>query len=387
MALFLGTDRLRGSTRLDGRRVGVVCNPASVDGELTHIADRLAAHPRARLTAIFGPQHGFRSDVQENMIESGHRRDEARRVPVYSLYSETREPTADMLRDVDLLVIDLQDVGTRIYTYIYTMANCLVAARRHGVPVVVCDRPNPIGGEAVEGPMLERGFESFVGLYPLPMRHGMTIGELARLFNDEFGIGADLDVIPMEGWNRGMYFDATGVPWVLPSPNIPTLDSAIVYPGTVLFEGTNVSEGRGTTRPFELVGAPWVDAEAFAAGLNGLGLPGVRFRPAVIEPTFHKHALTSCGGCQIHVLDRATFRPVETGVALLAAFRAADPDRFGWRDPPYEYEHDKLPIDILAGSTGLREQLEAGTPAREIARSWEEPVSRFLRTRERFLLY
>jgi len=365
----------------------VVCNPASVDGDLNHIADSLAAHRGTRLTAIFGPQHGFRSDVQENMIESGHARDAARHVPVYSLYSETREPTADMLRDVDLLVIDLQDVGTRIYTYIYTMANCLVAARKHGVKVIVCDRPNPIGGDGVEGPMLERGFESFVGLYPLPMRHGMTIGELARLFNDEFGIGADLEVIPMQGWSRGMYFDATGLPWVLPSPNIPTPDSTVVYPGTVLFEGTNVSEGRGTTRPFELLGAPWVDAEPFAAALNELGLPGVRFRPAVFEPTFHKHAQTSCGGCQIHVLDRATFRPVETGVALLAAFRASDPDRFRWRDPPYEYEHDKLPIDILAGSTGLREQIEAGTPAREIARSWEEPVSRFLRTRQKFLLY
>jgi uncharacterized protein YbbC (DUF1343 family) len=385
--LFLGSDCLRASNRLAGRRVGVVCNPASVDGDLNHIADRLAAHPGARLTAIFGPQHGFRSDVQENMIESGHARDDARRVPVYSLYSETREPTADMLRDVDLLVIDLQDVGTRIYTYIYTMANCLVAARTHGVKAIVCDRPNPIGGGGVEGPMLERGFESFVGLYPLPMRHGMTIGELARLFNDEFGIGADLEVIPMQGWSREMYFDATGLPWVLPSPNIPTPDSTVVYPGTVLFEGTNVSEGRGTTRPFELLGAPWVDAEAFAAAMNGLGLPGVRFRPAVFEPTFHKHAQTSCGGCQIHVLDRATFRPVETGVALLAAFRASDPDRFRWRDPPYEYEHDKLPIDILAGSSALREQIEAGTPAREIGRSWEEPVSRFLRTRERFLLY
>jgi uncharacterized protein YbbC (DUF1343 family) len=387
VALFLGSDCLRASTRLDGRRVGVVCNPASVDGDLNHIADRLGAYRGARLTAIFGPQHGFRSDVQENMIESGHARDATRRVPVYSLYSETREPTADMLRDVDLLVIDLQDVGTRIYTYIYTMANCLAAARKHGVKAIVCDRPNPIGGVGVEGPMLERGFESFVGLYPLPMRHGMTIGELARLFNDEFGIGADLEVIPMQGWSRGMYFDATGLPWVLPSPNIPTPDSTVVYPGTVLFEGTNVSEGRGTTRPFELLGAPWVDAEPFAATLNGLGLPGVRFRPAVFEPTFHKHAQTSCGGCQIHVLDRATFRPVETGVALLAAFRASDPDRFRWRDPPYEYEHDKLPIDILAGSTALREQIEAGTSAREIARSWEEPVSRFLRTRERFLLY
>ena len=387
MALFLGSDCLRASTRLDGRRVGVVCNPASVDGDLNHIADSLAAHRGARLTAIFGPQHGFRSDVQENMIESGHARDAARHVPVYSLYSETREPTADMLRDVDLLVIDLQDVGTRIYTYIYTMANCLVAARKHGIKAIVCDRPNPIGGGDVEGPMLEHGFESFVGLYPLPMRHGMTIGELARLFNDEFGIGADLEVIPMQGWSREMYFDDTGLPWVLPSPNIPTPDSTVVYPGTVLFEGTNVSEGRGTTRPFELLGAPWVDAEPFAAALNGLGLPGVRFRPAVFEPTFHKHAQTSCSGCQIHVLDRTTFRPVETGVALLAAFRASDPDRFRWRDPPYEYEHEKLPIDILAGSTALREQIESGTPAREIARSWEEPVSRFLRTRERFLLY
>ena len=387
VALFLGSDCLRASTRLDGRRVGVVCNPASVDRDLNHIADSLAVHRGARLTAIFGPQHGFRSDVQENMIESGHARDAARHVPVYSLYSETREPTADMLREVDLLVIDLQDVGTRIYTYIYTMANCLVAARKHGVKAIVCDRPNPIGGDGVEGPMLERGFESFVGLYPLPMRHGMTIGELARLFNDEFGIGADLEVIPMQGWSRGMYFDATGLPWVLPSPNIPTPDSTVVYPGTVLFEGTNVSEGRGTTRPFELLGAPWVNAEPFAAALNGLDLPGVRFRPAVFEPTFHKHAQTSCGGCQIHVLDRATFRPVETGVALLAAFRASDPDRFRWRDPPYEYEHDKLPIDILAGSTRLREQIEAGTSAREIARSWEEPVSRFLRTRQKFLLY
>jgi uncharacterized protein YbbC (DUF1343 family) len=387
MPLFLGSDRLLASQRLDGMRVGVVCNPASVDRELRHIVDRLASGPQARLTAIFGPQHGFRSDVQENMIETGHGRDEVRGVPVYSLYSDPREPTREMLRDVDALVIDLQDVGTRIYTYIYTMAKCLVAARAHGVKVIVCDRPNPIGGIGVEGPMLVHGFESFVGLYPLPMRHGMTIGELARLFNEEFGIGADLEVIAMEGWRRDTYFDATGVPWVLPSPNIPTLDTAIVYPGTVLFEGTNVSEGRGTTRPFELLGAPWVHAERFAGAMNGLDLPGVRFRPAVIEPTFHKHAHTSCGGCQIHVLDRRTFVPVETGVALIAAFRASDPDRFAWRDPPYEYEHEKMPIDILAGSSGLREQIEAGTAAREIARSWEAAVSEFMKIRERYLLY
>jgi uncharacterized protein YbbC (DUF1343 family) len=231
------------------------------------------------------------------------------------------------------------------------------------------------------------GYESFVGQYPIPMRHGMTIGELAQLFNTEFGIGAELEVVPMGGWRRDMYSDATGLPWVMPSLNMPTLDTAVVYPGCVLFEGTNVSEGRGTTRPFELVGAPWATAERFAAGMNRAGLPGVRFRPAVFEPTFQKHARTACGGCQLHVTDRQAFRSVETGVALIAAFRAADPDRFKWRDPPYEYEADKMPIDILAGSSDLRDQIERGITAREIARSWEPSVEAFLKTRERYLLY
>jgi uncharacterized protein YbbC (DUF1343 family) len=387
VTVHLGSDRLLESDDLDGRRVGVVCNPASVDRELRHIVDRLADHPRARLSAVFGPQHGFRSDVQENMIETGHSRDEDRRVPIYSLYSETRQPTAEMLRDLDVLVIDLQDVGTRIYTYVYTMAHCLIAGRMHGVKVIVCDRPNPIGGIGVEGPMLVSGFESFVGQYPIPMRHGMTIGEIARLFNDQFGIGADLRIVPMTGWRRDVYSDQTGLPWVLPSPNIPTVDTAAVYPGSVLFEGTNVSEGRGTTKPFELVGAPWVVSESFTDAMNRLDLPGVRFRPVVFEPTFHKHAGISCGGCQIHVIDRAVFPAVETGVALISAFRAADPERFRWRDPPYEYEQNKLPIDILAGSSDLRDQIERGTPARTIARSWEDAVEEFTRLRARFLMY
>jgi uncharacterized protein YbbC (DUF1343 family) len=387
MRVGLGSERLLESGTLAGRRVGLVCNPASIDGELRHVADRVAADVRVRLAALFGPQHGFRSDVQENMIETGHGRDDVRRLPVYSLYSETREPTADMLRGLDVLVVDLQDVGTRIYTYIYTMANCLLAARRHGVKVVVCDRPNPIGGVAVEGPMLEPGFESFVGLYPIPMRHGMTIGELARLFNEHFGIGADLEVMTMARWHRGLHADQTGLPWVLPSPNIPTVDSAVVYPGTVLFEGTNISEGRGTTRPFELVGAPWVVAERFADAMNRLQLPGVHLRPAVFEPTFHKHAKAGCGGCQIHVLDRQRYRAVETGVALIGAFLASDRSRFEWRPPPYEYELEKPPIDILAGSADLREQIDAGVPAREIAQSWASGVESFLRLRERFLLY
>src|SRR4051812_47554985 len=357
--IALGSDRLLDSELLSGRRVGIVCNPASIDGRFRHVADRLAADSRLRLAALFGPQHGFRSDVQENMIETGHGRDEMRRLPVYSLYSETREPTGEMLRDLDVLVVDLQDVGTRIYTYIYTMAYCLRAARRHGVKVIVCDRPYPIGGAAVEGPMLDAGFESFVGLYPIPMRHGMTIGELARLFNEHFGIGADLEVVTMGGWHRHMYSDETGLPWVLPSPNIPTVESAVVYPGTVLFEGTNVSEGRGTTRPFELVGAPWVVAETFAAALNQRRAGGVIFRPAVFEPTFHKFAKEPCRGCQVHVVDRQAFRPVFAAVLLTEAFRNAGREHFQWREPPYEYEAVKLPIDILAGSSALREQIEA----------------------------
>jgi uncharacterized protein YbbC (DUF1343 family) len=387
MLVVLGSDRLLASTALDGKRVGLVCNPASVDRELRHVADRVAAVPGPRLTALFGPQHGFRSDVQDNMIETRHAQDEVRRVPVYSLYSEVREPTPAMLRDLDVLVIDLQDVGVRIYTYIYTMANCLMAARKQGLKVIVCDRPNPIGGAQVEGPVLVPGWESFVGMYPIPMRHGMTIGEIARLFNDHFGIGADLEVVAMEGWRRDMYFDATGLTWIISSPNIPTFDTTTVYPGGVLFEGTNVSEGRGTTRPFELVGAPWVVAERFADAMNRRELPGVFFRPALFEPTFHKHARRRCAGCQVHVRDRWTFRPVESGVALIEAFRAASPDQFGWKNPPYEYEFHKMPIDCLAGSSELREQIDADVPAREIARSWEAPVEAFMRIRERFLLY
>ena len=382
----LGSDRLLASGRLDGARVGVVCNHASLGGGFHHIVDRLAAAERVTLGAVFGPQHGFRSDVQDNMIETPHGDDRSRRVPIYSLYSETREPTAEMLEGLDALVIDLQDIGARIYTFIYTMANCLRAAARHRIPVIVCDRPNPIGG-AIEGATLVAGYESFVGQFPIPMRHGMTIAELARLFNEAFEIHAPLEVIAMEGWRRGMYADATGLPWVMPSPNMPTLDTAVVYPGTVLFEGTQLSEGRGTTRPFELVGAPWIDAERFAAAMNARALPGLYCRPAAFEPTFQKHAKQSCGGCQLHVLDRDAFRPVLTGVALLATFREQDPERFAWRQPPYEYEHEKLPIDILAGSNALRRQIEAGEAPEDIAAGWRDDEDAFATLRAPFLLY
>jgi uncharacterized protein YbbC (DUF1343 family) len=292
-----------------------------------------------------------------------------------------------MLRDVDVLVVDLQDIGTRIYTYMYTMANCMCAARTHGKKVVVCDRPNPIGGVEVEGITLEPGNESFVGQYPIPTRHGMTIGELARLFNDRFGIGAEIEVVPMEGWRRDMYWDATGLPWVMPSPNIPTLDSAMVFPGTVHIEGTEASEGRGTTRPFELVGAPWVRAETFAASLEARGLPGVHFRPVVFEPTFQKHARIACGGCQIHVLDRLVFKPVLTGIAIVDALRAAAPSSFRWKAPPYEYEHDKVPIDVIAGSQSFRQAIDAGERAEQIAARWQSSVAAFRELRRPYLLY
>ena len=386
-AVTLGSTRLLSSKRLAGQRVGVVANPASVDDRFVHVVERVRRAEGVTLAAIFGPQHGFRSDVQDNMIESPHARDAARQVPVYSLYSETREPTAEMLAGLDVLVVDLQDIGARIYTYVYTLANCLRACARHGVPVIVCDRPNPIGGVAVEGETLVPGFESFVGQFPIPMRHGMTIGELARLFNEQFQIGADVDVVPMEGWRRDAFADEIGAPWVMPSPNIPTLDSAVVYPGAVLLEGTLASEGRGTTRPFELAGAPWVDAEAFADRLNGHELPGVIFRPAVFEPTFQKHARTSCGGCQLHVTDRRTFTPVAAGIAVIEELRRANPAAFAWRPPPYEYEHRLMPIDILAGSSRLRERIDAGEPAAAIAAGWRDDEAGFRALRAPFLLY
>ena len=385
--MLLGSERLLATRRLNGLRVGVLANPASIDHDFGHIVDRLGAATDCRLAAIFGPQHGFKSDLQDNMIESPHAKDHRRDVPIFSLYSETREPTSEMLDLIDVLVIDIQDVGARIYTFIYTMANCLRAAARHELPVIVCDRPNPIGGVAVEGPMLEPGYESFVGQFPIPMRHGMTVAELARLFNQHRGIGAELEIIPMQGWSREMYFDDTDVPWVMPSPNLPTLDTAIVYPGTVLVEGTMLSEGRGTTRPFELIGAPWLDGDQLASRMNKVGLRGVHFRPTGFEPTFQKHARVPCGGCQIHVTSRVDFEPVKTGVSLLRECFGLARQQFKWRDPPYEYEQDKMPIDILAGSTGLREQIEQQAPLDEIAESWAPGVADFEGIRKPYLLY
>ena len=383
-----GIERLLSSERrlVDGRTIGLLCNPASVDGSFRHSADVLCEDGGLTLGAIFGPQHGFRADLQDNMIETPHGRDERRRVPVFSLYSEVREPSADMLKGLDALVVDIQDVGTRVYTFIYTVANCMRAAARHGIPVIVCDRPNPINGLDIEGSLLDERCASFVGQFPIPMRHGMTVAELAQLFNTAFAIGAELHVVAMDGWQRHMYYDDTTLPWIMPSPNIPTLDSAIVYPGAVLFEGTQLSEGRGTTRPFELIGAPWIDGERLADAMNARGLPGIHFRPAFFEPTFQKHAKQTCGGCQLHVLDRTAFRPLRTSVELIDEFYRQAPSRFAWREPPYEYEHDKMPIDILYGSDQLRSAVAAGTVA-DLVDGWRSHEEAFRRLRSAFLLY
>lgn len=372
---------------LDGARVGLIVNPASIDSHFRHAADLCHQNSRINLTALFGPQHGIRGETQDNMIEWQSFRDSRTGLPAYSLYGETRKPTPEMLADVDVLVFDVQDVGTRVYTFVYTMALAMEAARESAKRFIVLDRPNPINGHQIEGNILEHEFQSFVGMYPIPMRHGMTIGELALMFNQEFGIGCDLEVIRMERWRREMWFDETGLPWVLPSPNMPALETAVVYPGSVMFEGTNVSEGRGTTRPFEIIGAPFVDPYQLIVELEKDKRPGVVFRALHFQPTFHKFSGELCGGIQIHVTHRSLFKPVMTTVAIISAIRRLYPDQFAWKQAPYEYVYDRLPFDVIAGSSRLREQIEAGIPAAEIELGWRPQLEEFDNRRSAYLLY
>jgi uncharacterized protein YbbC (DUF1343 family) len=372
---------------LRGARVGLICNQASVNHQLHHAADLLYEHPGIDLRALFGPQHGIRGDVQDNMIETEHTVDRETGLPIHSLYSDTREPTEGMLNDLDVLVFDMQDVGCRIYTFAYTMANCMVAARKFGKKVIVCDRPNPINGVDVSGNVLEPDHASFVGQFPIPTRHGMTLGELAQMFNNHFGLNCDLEVVKMDGWERSFWQEQTDAPWVMPSPNIPTLDSATVFPGTVHFEGTQLSEGRGTTRPFELVGAPYVNPEEYARRLNGLEFPGVFFRSCIFRPTFQKHAGTSCGGVQIHVTDRHAFKPVIIGLALVKLAYDLYTGEFRWKEPPYEYVYDRNPFDVIAGTSSIREAIEAGRSLEEIQDDWKDDLASFRQLREAYLLY
>ena len=370
-----------------GKRVGLICNQSSVNHAFEHAADLLHRHSGFKLTALFGPQHGIRGDVQDNMIETEHGVDRSTGLPVHSLYSETREPTKEMLDDVDVLVFDMQDVGCRIYTFVYTLANCMRIAGQLGKPVVVCDRPNPINGVDMSGNILEPEFASFVGLFPLPTRHGMTVGELAQMFCGEFGIQCDLHVVSMVGWKREHWLDDTDAPWVMPSPNMPTLDSATVFPGTVHFEGTQLSEGRGTTKPFELIGAPYIDPEAYAERLTALALPGVIFRSCVFQPTFQKHAKVSCGGVQIHVVDRERFDSVLAGVAMVKVAYEMYPQEFRWKEDPYEYVFDKNPFDVISGTDKIRKAIEQGTTLDAIKQGWQAPLAEFGKMRTHYLLY
>jgi len=385
MSVLTGLDVLARESfaRLKGKSIGLVCNQASIASTIDHVIDVLLPHHRQgdfKIEGVFGPEHGLFGHTQDNMIEWEGVPDARTGLKVHSLYGEWREPQPFMLEGIDLLLVDLPDVGSRYYTFVWTMALCMRACEPLGIPVMVLDRPNPIGGTQVEGTLLRMGFDSFVGQYPLPTRHGMTIGEIARYLKGAFFPKSLLTVVEMEGWRREMYFDETGLPWAMPSPNMPTVDTAVVYPGGCLLEATNLSEGRGTTRPFEIFGAPFLDSWKMADALNALNLPGCRFRPLPFEPTFNKHAKKVCGGCCLHVTDRRTFEPVLTYVAILqesirqsglhdashlgreSQFQAASAETellgFAWKLPPYEYVHDRRPIDILAGNDWLANAIE-----------------------------
>lgn len=376
-------------SKLEGRRIGLIANQTAVDGQLVHAIERLRGLPGVDLVRLFGPEHGVRGDAQD-MIAVGHGTDRTSGLPVVSLYGHEEvslKPRREDLRGLDLLIFDIQDIGSRYYTFIYTMAYCMEAAGEAGIPILVCDRPNPIGGKYLEGNILEMEHRSFVGRYPLPVRHGMTAGELALYFRDACGVACDLTVIPVEGWRRDDFYEVTGLPWVQPSPNMPTVETALVYPGMCLVEGTNLSEGRGTTRPFHLCGAPWLDANKLADALNAEALPGVRWRPTWFTPMFHKHKGELCGGAEPHIYDWNTFLPFLSGIALLKHARALAPHRFQWRTDAYEFVRDRLAIDLLAGNSRLRLQLEADASLAEIASAWKDELSGFLKVREQFLLY
>lgn len=362
---------------LCGKRMGLLCNPASVDRRFRHARTLIHQAFPGQLTALFSPQHGFYAEKQDNMIESENGVDQLLQIPLYSLYGKTRIPTQAMFEAIDVLIVDLQDAGTRVYTFIYTLSYCMEAARDHGKSILILDRPNPVNGRTVEGNCLSMDCSSFVGRYPIPMRHGLTIGEMARLFNHKYGIGCHLEVIPMTGWKREMGYADTGLPWIAPSPNLPTPASAGVYPGQVIWEGTNVSEGRGTTQPFELFGAPFLEPERILSSLTDKDLRGIVLREAVFEPTSGKWQGERCRGFQIHVTDPENYLPYITSLKLLQAVMRHHPNHFLWKSPPYEYEFDRLPIDLIIGDTEIRKRLEQLDSLDDIAESWKPGLNRF----------
>ncbi len=372
---------------LGEKRIGLLTNQASVDSTLNNTVDLLVQSYPKTIKALFGPQHGFRGEKQDNMVESRDFIHPRFNLPVFSLYGTSRVPTKEMLELIDILVIDLQDIGTRVYTFITTLAYCLRAAQEHGKKVVVLDRPNPIGGTAVEGNLLKEQLRSFVGVYPLPMRHGLTIGEAAGIFNTQHRIGCDLEVIPMEGWKRTMYFQETGLHWIPPSPNMPSFTTALVYPGQVILEGTNLSEGRGTTTPFEILGAPFIDPFRLHYNLAGKDLPGIHLREVFFQPTFHKWQGEVCGGLQIHITDPDSYKPYVTSLTIIQEIHSLYPRDFSWRNPPYEYEEEKMPIDLISGDDSIREAIEQGRDVNQLEASWKEELDQFREMAKHHFLY
>jgi uncharacterized protein YbbC (DUF1343 family) len=368
---------------LEGKKVGLITNPTGVDRNLNSIVDVLYNNPKIELKALFGPEHGVRGSAQAGQYVEFYT-DPKTGLPVYSLYGPTKKPTPEMLEGIDVLVFDIQDVGTRFYTYIYTMAYAMEAAKENNIPFVVLDRPNPLGGNQVEGPVLDPDYSSFVGLYPIPLRHGMTVGELAEMFNEQFHIGADLKVVKMKGWKRSWAYEDSGLDWVLPSPNMPTKSTALVYPGSALIEGTNVSEGRGTTKPFELIGAPFINGDDLAAGLNNQALPGVKFRSASFIPSTSKFSGKLSHGVEIHVTDERLFQPVLTGITLVKVIHDMYPDDFAFRA---EDSAGKSYFDLLIGNGWVRDMIESGKSVDEIVSRYDSDLNQFKEMRKKYLLY
>lgn len=395
MSVLTGLDALRAEdfARLRGLRIGLLAHPASVDRSLTHILD-LFVGARLNLVALFGPEHGITGEAQDMEIveEAAEQRDPRTGARLYSLYGsrvETLRPTAAMFEGLDVLVVDLEDVGARYYTFAATMGYALEVAAQVGLRVMVLDRPNPLGGRAVdvEGPTIDDGFRSFVGAYAMPIRHGLTLAEYARAVVSERRLSVDLEILPLRGWTRDMAFEDTGLPWVMPSPNMPTVDTAWIYPGQCLLEGTNLSEGRGTTRPFELCGAPFLDGARWAELSRPHVGPGVVLRPTVIRPTFQKWAKQRCGALQVHVTDRWAVRSLRLSIALLCSARQLAPEQLGWRTEAYEYVTDRLAIDLLFGSARPRRAIDAGVAAEDIVASFTADEQSFVERRRDWLLY
>ncbi|NOX33324.1 MAG: DUF1343 domain-containing protein [Deltaproteobacteria bacterium] len=371
---------------LKGKRLGLLSNPASVDYHFNHASKLVNRLFPGQLKALFSPQHGFYAEKQDNMIESCHFTEPQFNIPVFSLYNDTRVPTREMFDKIDILLVDIQDVGTRVYTFIYTISFCLEVAKKLNKKVVILDRPNPIGGTVTEGNILKKKYASFVGRFPVPMRHGLTVGEISQFFNREFNIGCDLFVIPMKGWKRKMYWQDTGLYWVPPSPNLPTPQSCLVYPGQVIFEGTNISEGRGTTLPFEQFGAPFIDTEKIKAKADKM-IKGAYLRPVSFEPLSGKWKGNVCKGFQIHITSKKDFKPYFSSLLLMQLIIKYHEKDFKFKNPPYEYEFEKMPIDLILGSKKLRSQLAGLQDLTLLSDQWQKDLDNFNLLSGKYHLY